>query len=168
LELDHEVTFNTFIQPICLLDPSLKIANITNGIVVGYGYDENNSYGTLPKLMTSPIIDHNECIKNNSDFEGLLSHRTFCGGYGNGTGVCTGDSGSGLFVNDNNTFYLRGIVSSSFVDTNTICNVQTHSVFTDTLKFYWWIINTMGKMQSLTDEEREYYEGQISIAVASN
>lgn len=161
LEIDHEIIYTAYIQPICLMDTMSDAAQISTGIVVGYGMDENGDYGSKPKMMTSPIIDYNECIKINNNLEELISNRVFCGGYGNGTGTCVGDSGSGFVVAHKNTFYLRGIVSSSLADSDTICNVQTHSVFTDVLKFHLWIKFTMSRIHSSIEEEREHYDNLI-------
>ena len=69
----------------------------------------------------------------------MLSPRTFCGGYANGTGMCTGDAGSGLAVVHENRHYLRGIVSASLLNAYAKCDHTKHSIFTNILSFYGWI-----------------------------
>jgi len=162
LELEQPVVFNQFVQPVCRIDPESSIGAIKTGIVVGYGKDENGFYGEKPKMFESPIYSRNECFTKNSELEPLLSTRMFCGGYANGTGTCVGDSGSGLNVVHDNTFYLRGIVSASLRDRDNECNVYSHSVFTDTLAFHLWIEYTISKIHSSSDEEIRYFNRKLS------
>lgn len=108
------------------------------GIVAGFGKSEDSDIQNVQRVTKVPIISYNDCIKS-SDHEYIMSHRTFCGGYANGTGVCIGDSGSGLVVSFNGQFFLRGIVSASLYGTKYGCNLNTRSVFTDVVKFSSWI-----------------------------
>jgi hypothetical protein len=138
LELDHDVTFSNYIQPICLIQPTSEIEAIKNGIVAGFGRSEEKNVENIARVINMPIHSYKECLKS-KDHESLLSHRTFCGGHANGTGVCVGDSGGGLYVSYRNTYYLRGIVSASLHGDNYGCNVDAYAVFTDVIKFKSWI-----------------------------
>ncbi|KAL7043123.1 hypothetical protein ACKWTF_001400 [Chironomus riparius] len=138
LELANNVNFNEFIQPICIAAPKSEAALKTDGVVVGFGRSENRRIENIARVITSPIHSHQFCA-NSSDHETLLTHRTFCGGFANGTSVCEGDSGSGLIVKHNGVYYLRGIVSASLYDTLIGCNINSYSIYTDTLEFYSWI-----------------------------
>ncbi|XP_070501610.1 uncharacterized protein [Chironomus tepperi] len=137
LVLDPEVNFSEFIQPICLVQDT----SASSGVVVGYGLSEVNAteHEKIPKMIETPIQSNKDCFKNNRALAGISSGRTFCGGTGTGVGVCNGDSGSGLFVDDGTTYYLRGIVSSSLLNVNRECNVDNYSVFTDVTKYIDWI-----------------------------
>jgi len=139
--LETEVTFSNYIQPICLMDSSSSVAIRTEGVVVGYGKDETpNIYNlNIPKSISMPIHQNEDCFLKDSIFAKLSSKRTFCGGTGNGTGVCKGDSGSGLVVTDGSAYYLRGIVSASLYNQTYGCDVDTYSIFTNVLKFTDWI-----------------------------
>jgi len=139
LELEEEVNFNRYIQPICILEAGSVPASKTYGIVAGFGKSEFADVQEIAKLVPIPIHDNQKCYSSNNVFDGLLSHRGFCGGYANGTGVCTGDSGSGLIVIHNDTYYLRGIVSASLSGPLNGCNLKAYSVFTDVLEFTGWI-----------------------------
>lgn len=56
------------------------------------------------------------------------------------SGPCSGDSGGGFLVKSNNKWYLRGIISSSLVDPETLlCDTNNYAVFTDTAKYTSWI-----------------------------
>jgi len=136
--------------------PKSEAASKTDGIVAGFGKSEHKESENIARVIPSPIHSYDVCA-NSSDHESLLTRRTFCGGYKNGTSVCRGDSGNGLMVRHNGIYYLRGIVSSSLYDPYIGCNINTYSIFTDVLNFYGWI--TTGKdeqilLRELQDEIR--------------
>lgn len=157
LTLTDNVIFNRYIQPICLINSNTQISRNTKGLSVSYGrtgYDEDDK-NVLNKIEV-PIVNNNEdCFYTNHYLMQLSSARTFCAGSRNGTGVCTGDAGNGLFVIHDNTFYLRGIVSSSLT-TGSGCDLQNYAVFTNVPSFYGWIIDRIndeyGKLYLLLDD----------------
>jgi secreted trypsin-like serine protease len=140
LVLIGEVQFTPYIQPVCLIK-TRRIAEITNGVAVGYGKSEDRSkyHENIPKVIDTPIYTNQQCFQSNQNLAIISSGRTFCGGLGKGVGVCKGDSGGGVFVTAGNVYYLRGIVSSSLRDANHECDVDNYSVFTNVLKFNDWI-----------------------------
>jgi len=139
LILEREVGFNEHIQPICMIKSNSKITSLTYGRVVGNGKSGGaEDYERIPKVLKIPIQTDKQCIIKDSYFMFQLSGRTFCGGSANGSGNCSGDSGSGFIVSYASAYYLRGIVSSSLV-TEFGCDVYSFSVFTDALKFFDWI-----------------------------
>jgi len=139
--LETEVTFSKYIKPICLMDSSSSLAKKTEGVVVGYGKDEDPQklHLNIPKSISMPIHQNEDCFLKYPSLVTLSSKRTFCAGSGDGTGVCLGDSGSGLVVTDGIAYYLRGIVSASLVNTTYECDVDAYSIFTNVLKFTDWI-----------------------------
>ena len=116
---------------------------MTRAVVSGYGKSEDKSKGheNIPKIILAPVQDNEDCFLKFKQLTELSSKRTFCAGNANGEGVCVGDSGGGLFVTYKNTFYLRGIVSSSLFQFGEVCDVNTYAVFTDALKFSDWILS---------------------------
>lgn len=137
LVLANDVAFSATVQPICLT----KSQAITNGFVVGYGKSEDTTkaHENIPKILKTPIYKNDDCFLKNYLLATLSSKRTFCGGTGTGTGVCSGDSGSGLIVFDKNAYYLRGIVSSSLFNQQRQCDVNTYSIFTNVAYYVDWI-----------------------------
>jgi len=133
LELDEKITFSGYVQPICLISPGSDMEYITKGIVAGFGKSEFNEYEQVARFIDTPIHSYQNCLQSQAH-QSLLSHRMFCGGHANGSGVCVGDSGSGLHVVYKNTFYLRGIVSASLHGSTYGCNVDAYAVFTDAMK----------------------------------
>ena len=138
LELESEITFNNFIQPICLAGPGSAIANNTSGIIIGFGRSENKEIEDVAKILEIPIVDYHKCSES-EDHRHLLSPRTFCGGTQDGRGVCDGDSESGVYVAHDGRIYLRGIISAALSNVTTGCNVNKHAVFTEVTDFYEWI-----------------------------
>jgi len=139
--LETDVIFSSYIKPICLMDSSSSLTTTNEGIVVGYGKDEdlNTNHQNIPKILNMPIHQNEDCFLKCYILAQLSSKRTFCGGSGVGTGVCLGDSGSGLVVTDGSAYYLRGIVSASLYNMTYGCDVDTYSIFTNILKFTDWI-----------------------------
>lgn len=134
-----KIHFNTYVQPICLwyLD---KSQTKTEAEVVGWGKseDETKPHENIPKLIKVAIQSNELCFLEAKDLIDLSSTRTFCAGLKNGSGVCFGDSGSGLFIKINNAYHIIGLVSSSLTD-NGKCNVLKNAVYTNVLEFRDWI-----------------------------
>lgn len=137
--LPNKIHFSEFIQPICLWGTKTEPV-VTEGIVTGWGKSEDSSkiHENKPKMITAPILTNEKCFLETKSLVDLSSERTFCAGLGNGSGVCSGDSGGGLFFKENDVFYLHGLVSSSlFKDFD--CDVSKKAVYTSVPKFRLWI-----------------------------
>jgi len=165
ITLEEPVQFTKYIQPICLNPP-----HASKGFVVGYGKSEDLSkiHENIPKIIETPIHDNANCFLKNQQLVSISSSRTFCGGSGEGTGVCIGDSGSGLFVSYQQTFYFRGIVSSSLFKFGKSCDVDTYSVFTDINQFSGWIMenletSSISKSFAISEYERKLKEIQEAL-----
>lgn len=132
------ILFNFFVQPICIWESESEPA-ITEGTVTGWGKSEDpaNIHENIPKLIKVQIQHNDKCLPRNGDLADISSERTFCG-LGNGSGVCEGDSGGGLFIETNGVNFLKGIVSSSLLKNDT-CDVASNAIYTDVPKFMDWI-----------------------------
>lgn len=141
LKFKKVLKFNKNILRICLWHK--QIENVNSGKILSFtdpkegdpGY--SNITNNYPVLYNMPIRD--KCIEIQPKFEEIVSNRTFCGG-GLNSGPCleVGNSGSSMAVEIDGKFYLRGIVSSSFIDFAG-CDNYTFSLFTDVLKYQEWI-----------------------------
>lgn len=141
------IQFGANVQPICLWD-SEKEPTAKEGIVTGWGRSEDKTreHQNLPKLLTVPIQTNEQCFLGTQALVELSSIRTFCAGLGNGSGVCSGDSGGGMFIKLGIVHYLRGIVSSSLIKNNE-CDVSRNAVYTNVLKFRDWIDGITGPLE---------------------
>jgi len=139
LKLTNEVQFDHLIRPICLADEESEIVKAIHGTVVGFGLTEDGTLSDVAKKLDIPIRDFHNCTSHSSDHETFATARTFCGGPANGSGVCQGDSGGGVYVIHNNTFYLRGFVSSALINALNECDTKREAIFTDVTQYYDWI-----------------------------
>ena len=128
------ILFSTYVQPICLWNGDTPPSQ-TEGHIGGWGQSENleNFFEEIPTKLKVPIHTNEFCLLTAKDLSDLASNRTFCAGRGDGTGICTGDSGGGVSIKVGSTFYFRGIVSSGLYD-EISCDVSKFAIFTDVLK----------------------------------
>lgn len=134
------IRFSRYIQPICLWDFENEPTE-TEGVVVGWGKseDESKPHEEIPKKVKAPIeVDLLKCILETPALSYYASKRTLCAGARDGSGVCRGDSGSGLVINVGGVYYLRGIVSTSLLN-HKDCDVNNYAVYSNVLKFRNWI-----------------------------
>lgn len=111
------------------------------GTVVGWGLTEENKIATTLNAARMPVATTHECLTSDRLFFGkLIYSKSFCAGFKNGTGVCNGDSGGGMFFQYKGQWYLKGVVSfSKIYDISRVCNLQQFVGFADASKFIGWI-----------------------------
>lgn len=133
------IHFNEYVQPICLWHAENESPAI-KGEVVGWGQGENTNrkHENVPKLITVQIESNENCLPGEKELASMASRKTFCAGLKNGSGICRGDSGGGLFLKINNIHYLKGIVSSSLLN-GLECDVSKNAIYTNVPKFIDWI-----------------------------
>lgn len=142
LKLVTDIEFTDYIQPVCLPDgvPQEELESKT-GFVVGWGITESGATENL-RQASMPTIDPKVCLSSNrAVFGASLSPTNFCAGHRNGTSVCTGDSGSGMFVEVNGLWLIKGIVSHGVNRPSAGgCNSRDYVLFTDVTVFINWIM----------------------------
>jgi len=122
---------------------------LIRSVIIRFGMTESGSLSDIARELKNPIQSVENCVRQNNKLRTFVISRTFCNGYTNGTGVCNGDSGSGVYVFYNGQFYLSGIVSASFFTSLLKCDVHSNSISTDASVFCEWI-------QSLEIDENGY------------
>ena len=139
------ILFSSYVQPICLWNKKTDPTQ-TEGQVSGWGQSQNleKKFEEIPTKLKVPIHTNEFCFLTTKDLVDLASNRTFCAGRGDGTGICDGDSGGGVSIKVESTFYFRGIVSSGLYD-QISCDVSKFAIFTDVLKFKPWIDQIISK-----------------------
>lgn len=149
--LQRTIEFNKFIQPICLWTATSSYEDMIgqNGIVAGWGKTEFDAISTTnPMYGKLPVVSNDDCLRSNNVFSSLTSKRTFCAGNKGKSGPCNGDSGGGFIMQNDNKWYLRGIVSSSLLNRETsLCDLENYAVYTDLTYYNSWIqgyMNTYG------------------------
>ncbi|XP_037913354.1 serine protease SSP1-like isoform X2 [Hermetia illucens] len=144
IKLGTEVAFNEYIQPACLWDKSsIDLSAIVNkeGYVVGFGFNEEELLSNVLSQAILPVVSFSTCLESNRAYFGdVLTDKNFCAGYRNGTSVCNGDSGGGMFFKIKDIYRLRGIVSQSVArDDKKLCDPKHYAVFTDCAQYLDWI-----------------------------
>ncbi|XP_049299922.1 polyserase-2-like isoform X2 [Anopheles funestus] len=146
LRVQIPIIFNDYIQPVCLWkrDDGFELPYVYNeqaGTVVGWGLAEENRLGAILNEARMPVVDSLTCLASDRAFFGrLLSSKAYCAGYKNGTGVCNGDSGGGMFFQFQNRWYLKGVVSfSNTIDSSGLCNLKQYIGFTDAAQYIDWL-----------------------------
>lgn len=116
-----------------------------------------------PKFIHTQIVPLQTCLLSSSNFQALVTERTFCAGGTTGEGPCNGktnnpifviylsfyisliflgDSGGGFVFMMNGRWLLRGLVSVGINDPLTSsCDPNFYVVFTDVAKFTPWMMN---------------------------
>ncbi|KAJ0173201.1 hypothetical protein K1T71_011377 [Dendrolimus kikuchii] len=151
LTLNKDLLFNNYIRPICLWREETKEQeNVIghNGVVTGWSRNVNN--GTGPEKPTQGkflIVSTEDCrASSHAEFDDFTRDTTLCAGYRNGTGVCDGDWGAGMYLREKGDpkWRLRAVVSS-WLDSGDgfLCNVYQYVIFTDVAQYLPWIKNIM-------------------------
>lgn len=100
VELTTHVTFNNYVQPVCLWDAyEIHLSDIVgkHGTVVGWGHTETGQLSNALRQAALPVVDAFTCLESNSDlFGSFLARTNFCAGTRNGSCVCD-DGESELF-----------------------------------------------------------------------
>lgn len=138
LKLSEPVNYTDAINPICLydqLEDGALLKNASLGVIYGWGKNESEVLQTKPFKVEVPINDVYNCTVENPYIAHLVWNESICAGKIS-KGVCKGDSGSGLYVNISNRFYLRGIVSSSTVES---CGKTSEAIFADAVAYQSFI-----------------------------
>uniref|UniRef100_A0A182VR65 Peptidase S1 domain-containing protein n=1 Tax=Anopheles minimus TaxID=112268 RepID=A0A182VR65_9DIPT len=143
LRLKRNITFNSFIKPVCLYNRTVDISTFygREGKVTGWGFNRNGVISNVLNYLEVPVVSQKVCSQRNVQFNGVLAvGESFCAGHADGNSVCNGDSGGGLVFAEGSRYHVRGIVSISAQRRNLLlCDPNQYSVFTDVSKFLSWI-----------------------------
>ncbi|XP_068089840.1 transmembrane protease serine 9 isoform X2 [Hyperolius riggenbachi] len=112
LELDSELRFNKYTQPICLPAATHIFPMAKKCIITGWGYlkEDNLVKPEVLQKATVALMDQSLC---NSLYSNVVTDRMMCAGYLEGKiDSCQGDSGGPLVCEEaSGKFFLAGIVS---------------------------------------------------------
>ncbi|KAL9701592.1 hypothetical protein quinque_005033 [Culex quinquefasciatus] len=145
LELGEMVRMTDYVVPACV-NRNVNLDGLA-GTAVGWGVTEDDEISLELKQVTLPVIDSVDCLESDRDLFGTMMHKgMFCAGYQNGSSVCNGDSGGGMFFNRDGMWYLGGIVSfQKFRKHGTnLCYTRGYAAFTNVAKYLDWMGNITG------------------------
>ncbi|EDW14951.1 uncharacterized protein Dmoj_GI24542 [Drosophila mojavensis] len=143
LKLSSPVSFGEYIKPICLWNENfrLQLPSGYKSYVAGWGSDEHGNPNTrVAKMTDTDIITEAECLRSLRSSEGirLVTQNTICASNKQAAGPCSGDSGGGLMLQENNIWLLRGVVSAGQVFTNR-CDLTQPVIYTDLARHISWL-----------------------------
>ncbi|NWT16889.1 ACRO protein, partial [Vireo altiloquus] len=139
LELDHPVQCSPYIQMACVADPMLKVSELQNCWIAGWGATFEGVKKPSDHLQEAKVqlIDTQLC-NSSSWYAGDIHTHNLCAGYPQGTiDSCQGDSGGPLMCQDNNAdfWWVVGLTSWG----RGCARAKRPGVYTSTQYFYDWI-----------------------------
>ncbi|XP_006903295.1 PREDICTED: testisin-like [Elephantulus edwardii] len=153
LKLSSPVTFKKNIQPICVVNSTLKFQHRTDCWVTGWGKTKEHKELGYPYYLQEvqiAIIDSRRCdlMFSLPSFRALIKGGMLCAGaQEGGKDACSGDSGGPLVCEDSNVWYQIGIVSWGVG-----CGQPNRpGVYTNVSMYFQWMQRTMDHGQSRTD-----------------
>ncbi|CAN8203253.1 unnamed protein product [Coccothraustes coccothraustes] len=151
LELDHPVQCSPYIQQACVPNATLRLSELQNCWVAGWGSTAARSQDSADRLQEAKVQLIDDQLCNSSDwYRGKIHAHNLCAGYPQGLiDTCQGDSGGPLMCQDNNADYwwVVGITSWG----KGCARARQPGVYTSTQYFYDWILvhtgtNTFGRV----------------------
>ncbi|XP_068041720.1 acrosin-like isoform X1 [Anomalospiza imberbis] len=139
MQLDRPVLCSSYIQLACVADPTLRVSELINCWIAGWGVTTARNLDSADRLQQAKVqlIDVQLC--NSSDwYSGEVHPYNLCAGYPQGNiDSCKGDSGGPLMCQDNNAEYWWVVGLTSF---GTGCaRARQPGVYISTQHFYDWI-----------------------------
>ncbi|KAH8311007.1 hypothetical protein KR044_003848 [Drosophila immigrans] len=143
LRMASPVSFSDFIKPICLWNENYRLQLPSGHLsyVAGWGANERGNANTrIAKMTDTDIITETECIRGlkSPESASLVTDRTICASNKQGAGPCTGDSGGGLMLQEQDVWLLRGVVSAGQKLTKT-CDLTQPVIYTDVARHINWV-----------------------------
>ncbi|XP_055655888.1 acrosin-like [Falco peregrinus] len=144
LELDQPVQCNAYVQLACVPDASLRVSQLKNCYISGWGATTARSGRSTDVLQEAQVrlIDVNVC-NSSRWYRGAIHTHNVCAGYPQGSiDTCQGDSGGPLVCQDSSAdyFWLVGVTSWG----RGCARARQPGVYTSTQHFYDWILLQMG------------------------
>ncbi|NXU34164.1 ACRO protein, partial [Drymodes brunneopygia] len=139
LELDHPVQCSPYIQLACLPDATLRVSELQNCWVAGWGSTVWRADKGSDHLQEAKVQLINIKLCNSSRwYAGEIHTYNWCAGYPQGTiDTCQGDSGGPLMCQEKNSdfWWVIGITSWG----KGCARARRPGVYTSTQYFYDWI-----------------------------
>ncbi|NWH41482.1 ACRO protein, partial [Chloropsis hardwickii] len=139
LELSKPVDCNPYVQLACVADPSLRLSELQNCWVSGWGATaarDQNSSDVLQEAQVQ-LIDLKTC-NSSGWYAGKVHTHNVCAGYPQGNiDTCQGDSGGPLMCQEKNSdyFWIVGVTSWG----RGCARAKQPGIYTSTQYFYEWV-----------------------------
>ena len=142
LRLSRDVTFTTYIKPICL-PPTASLGQKL--FVAGWGKTENGSSSNVKLKLALPLFDKEQCQGTYGNAGVMLGHGQICAGGQKDKDSCKGDSGGPLMTMERNRngsgkWTVVGVVSFGPLPCGML---GVPGVYTKVIDFVPWILDKM-------------------------
>ncbi|NWI61709.1 ACRO protein, partial [Calyptomena viridis] len=139
IKLDRPAQCNPYVQVGCVPDPMLRVSELKNCYVAGWGATAARAQKSSDVLQEASVhlIDLQLC-NSSRWYAGKIHTYNLCAGYAEGKiDTCQGDSGGPLMCRDNHAdfFWLVGVTSWG----RGCARRNRPGVYTSTQDFYDWI-----------------------------
>ncbi|RMC12368.1 hypothetical protein DUI87_09883 [Hirundo rustica rustica] len=140
LQLSKPVDCNPYTQLACVADPTLRLSELQNCWVAGWGATTARAQKSSDVLQEAKVqlIDVQLC-NSTGWYAGKIHTHNLCAGYPQGLiDTCQGDSGGPLMCQDNNAdyFWIVGVTSWG----RGCARAKLPGVYTSTQYFHEWIL----------------------------
>ncbi|XP_039439798.1 serine protease grass-like [Culex pipiens pallens] len=143
LELDSEVEFTEYVQPVCLNLAEELVEQV--GSFVSWG-DESSGL----KSSISEVISDEECLRSDLQaYEEVRGSSMFCVGFKTETTLCNSDAGSGIYFKRKGVWFMGGTLAAR--DSGYSCSAKSNAAFNNIDNFVPWIRNVT-KIQYSTEK----------------
>ncbi|NXA98791.1 ACRO protein, partial [Melanocharis versteri] len=139
LQLDQPVQCSPYIQLACVADPNLKVSDLHNCWIAGWGAVTARSQNSSDVLQEAKVqlIDLQLC-NSSRWYAGEVHTHNLCAGFPQGKiDTCQGDSGGPLMCQEKNSdyFWIVGVTSWG----RGCARAKRPGIYTSTQYFYDWI-----------------------------
>lgn len=154
LALRTKVAINEFVRPVCLPDVMVTVSDGKElygrqAVAIGFGMTEQSVTADVLRKIRLPIVDYVTCLTSNREVFGTtLSAGVLCAGDRNGSTVCNGDSGGGLFTEEEDgRWTIRGVISFTALRgwNDSSCSLTDYAAFVNVAYYGDWIRYVMEK-----------------------
>ncbi|XP_050544574.1 venom protease-like [Daktulosphaira vitifoliae] len=144
LKLSKAISFNNFIQPVCLpISSEIRSNQFENYIPSVAGWGVTTYHGPSSTMLMEapvPVLDNAECRRIYNSTNAVIDERILCAGYKTGgVDTCQGDSGGPMVSEIGSNNYLIGVTSYGF-----LCAAPDKpAVYSRITYFVDWIVEKM-------------------------
>ncbi|NXY12268.1 ACRO protein, partial [Pteruthius melanotis] len=144
LELNEPVECSPYIQLACVADPILRVSELQNCWIAGWGSTTEGDQDSSDHLQEAKVqlIDTKLC-NSSSWYAGDIHTYNLCAGYPQGNiDTCQGDSGGPLMCQEkySDSWWVFGVTSWG----KGCGRARRPGIYTSTQFFYKWILVQMG------------------------
>ncbi|NXL87754.1 ACRO protein, partial [Alectura lathami] len=142
LELDRPVNCSDHVQLACIPNGMLRVSELTNCYVSGWGYTRARSSADVLQEAKVQLIDLSICNSTWWNRGSVYPYDLCAGNSRGGSSTCQGDSGGPLMCKDNadDYFWVIGVTSRAVG----CARAYRPGIYTSTQHFYNWILAQMG------------------------